>query len=212
MKGIFDPESSFMQLLSSVADLVILNVLFLICSIPVFTIGASFSAMHFVLMKMVKQEDSNNIRTFIEAFLQNFKRATMLWLVFLVISGVIAGDAVLMMRGEVEIPQTAAIIVGAIYAVMLMVMTYAFPMISRYENSTKQILKNSLLICILNFPKSVGMALMYAAPFVLWYFSAKSIIFLLLLGISGPAYCNSHILKGLYEKYEQKEVSEVNEE
>lgn len=212
MKGIFDPESSFMQLLSSVADLVILNVLFLICSIPVFTIGASFSAMHFVLMKMVKQEDSNNIRTFFEAFRQNFKRATMLWLVFLVISGVIAGDAVLMMRGEVEIPQTAAIVVGTIYAVMLMVMMYAFPMISRYENSTKQILKNSLLICILNLPKSVGMVLMYAAPFVLWYFSAKSIIFLLLLGISGPAYCNSHILKGLYEKYERKEVSEVNEE
>lgn len=212
MKGIFDPESSFMQLLSSAADLVILNVLFLVCSIPVFTIGASFSAMHFVLMKMVKQEDSNNIRVFFEAFRQNFKQATTLWLVFLVISGVIAGDAVWMMRGEVEIPQTAAIVVGAIYAVMLMVMMYAFPMISRYENATKQILKNSLLICILNLPKSVGMALMYAAPFVLWYFSAKSIIFLLLLGISGPAYCNSHMLKRLYEKYEQKEVSEVNAE
>lgn len=212
MKGIFDPESSFMQLLSSAADLVILNVLFLICSIPIFTMGASFSAMHFVLMKMVKQEDSNNIRTFFEAFRQNFKRATMLWLVFLVISGVIAGDAVLMIQGEVEIPKTAAVVVGAIYAVMLMVMMYAFPMISRYENATKQILKNSLLICILNLPKSVGMVLMYAAPFVLWYFSAKSIIFLLLLGISGPAYCNSHMLKGLYEKYEKKDVSEVNEE
>lgn len=212
MKGIFNPESPFIQFLDAATDLVILNVLCILCCIPVFTIGASLSALHFVLLKMVKREDSHNIRTFFSAFRQNFKQSTLLWIGFLIISVIIAGDIVLMMRGEVEIPQTAAIVVGIIYIVISLVMMYAFPMIARYENSTKQILQNSFLICILNLPKTIGMVLMYAAPFVMWYFSAKSIIFLLILGISGPAYCNSRILKGIYEKYEQKEEREVTAE
>lgn len=209
MKGIFNLESPFIQFLDSVTDLVILNVVCLLCCIPVFTIGASLSALHFVLMKMVTHEDANNIRTFFEAFRRNFKQSTLLWLAFLAISGIIVGDVFLILRGEVEISQAAVIAVGAIYVVIVLVMMYAVPMISRYENSTKQILKNSLLICILNLPKTVGMVLMYAAPFVLWYFSAKSIIFLLILGISGPAYCNSRILKGIYEQYEHSEEKEV---
>lgn len=211
MRGMFDLESNFMQLLSSIADLVIVNVLFIICSIPLFTMGAAFSAMHYVLLKMVNQEDSHIIRTFFEAFRQNFKRATPPWLVFFVISAVIAADVEFMIRGEVTIPQISLIVFGVLYALMFMVMIYALPMISRYENSTKQILKNSLFIGMLNLPKSIGMVLMYVAPIVLWYFSGKTIIFLLLLGFSGPAYCNSRVLKELYEKYEQKEESEANE-
>lgn len=212
MKELFDLENPFIQFLDAATDLVILNVICLLCCIPVFTIGASLSALHFVLMKMVKGEDANNVRTFFSAFRRNFKQATLLWLVFLAISGIIAGDAVLLMRGEADISQTAAIVVGVIYLAICLVMMYAFPMIGWYENSTKQILQNSLLIGILNLPKTVGMALMYAAPFILWYFSAKSIIFLLILGISGPAYCNARILKNIYEQYEQKEGKEVTAE
>ena len=212
MKGLFNPESPFVQFLDAATDLVILNVLCILCCIPVFTIGASLSALHFVLMKMVKREDANNVRTFFSAFRQNFKQSTLLWIGFLIISAIIAGDVVLMMRGEAEIPQAAAIVVGIIYIVISLVMMYAFPMIAWYENSTRQILQNSLLICILNLPKTIGMVLMYAAPFVLWYFSAKSIIFLLILGISGPAYCNARILKNIYEKYEHREESEVTAE
>lgn len=209
MKGIFDLESPFIQFLDSATDLVILNAVCLLCCIPVFTIGASLSALHFVLMKMIKHEDAYNVRTFFAAFRRNFKQSTLLWLPFLAISGIIVGDAFLMLRGGVEIPQAAVIVVGIIYFVIVLIMMYAVPMISRYENSTKQILKNSLLICMLNLPKTLGMVLIYAAPFALWYFSAKSIIFLLILGISGPAYCNARILKGIYEQYEYSEEKEV---
>ena len=88
MKGIFNPESPFIQFLDAATDLVILNVLCILCCIPVFTIGASLSALHFVLMKMVKREDSNNIRTFFSAFQQNFKQSTLLWIGFLIISAI----------------------------------------------------------------------------------------------------------------------------
>ena len=209
MKGIFDLENPIIQFLDSLTDLVILNVVFLICCIPVFTIGASLSALHYVLMKMLKQEDAHLVRTFFTAFRRNFKQATLLWLVFLLISGIIAGDAVMIMRGYVEISQTVIIVVGIVYLIICLIMMYAVPMISWYDNSTKQIVQNSFLIAVLNLPKTLGMALMYAAPFILWYFSAKSLIFLFILGISGPAYCNARTLKAIYEMYESKDGKEV---
>lgn len=208
-EGIFNLDSPFIQFLDFLTDLVFLNVVCLLCCLPIVTMGASLSALHFVLMKMVKKEDAHCIRTFFAKFRENFKQATLLWLVFLVITGILIGDAVLMMRGTVEISQTAVIVVGVIYAGIVLVMSYALPMISWYENSTRQILQNSFLICVLNLPKTLAMVLLYAAPFVLWYFSAKSIIFLLILGISGPAYCNSRILKNIYEKYQHPEGKEV---
>lgn len=212
MKGIFDLESPFIQFLDFATDLILLNVVCLICCLPVFTMGASLSALHYVLMKMVKQEDANNIRTFFVKFRENFKQATGLWLVFLLITGVLAGDALLMIRGALEVSEGVMVAVGAVYAVIVLIMTYALPMISWYENTTRQILKNAFLISLLNLPKTLAMVLLYAAPFVLWYFSAKSIIFLMILGISGPAYCNARVLKTIYEKYQNPEGKEVTAE
>lgn len=79
-KILLGTDSSIMVFLSRVFDLIILNILFLVCSIPVITIGASFTALYSVTLKMVRNKESYIVRGFLQAFTKNFLQSTCLWI------------------------------------------------------------------------------------------------------------------------------------
>ena len=64
----FKLDSPLMNFLSKIADIMILNLLIIICSIPVFTIGAAVSAAYYMAFKMVKNEETYIVRGFFKAF------------------------------------------------------------------------------------------------------------------------------------------------
>lgn len=68
MGKIFDMDSPVMRVLNRVGDLLILNVLMIVCCIPVITAGAAFTAMHYVLLKIVRGEEGYLIRGFLSPF------------------------------------------------------------------------------------------------------------------------------------------------
>lgn len=86
MGRIFDMDSPVMRFLGRLADLMILNLVTLLCCLPVVTIGASLTAMHYVLLKMVRNEESYIVRSFFKSFKENFKQATVIWLIILLLS------------------------------------------------------------------------------------------------------------------------------
>ena len=69
----FNLDSPFMRFLTKMADLIILNILYMICCIPIVTIGAASTALYTVSMKAVKNEESYIIRGYFKAFKENFK-------------------------------------------------------------------------------------------------------------------------------------------
>ena len=79
----FDPDSPLMNGLSRMTDLVLLNLITLAACLPVVTAGASLTAMHFVLLKMVRGEEGYIVRDWVKSFKQNFREATLIWLLFL---------------------------------------------------------------------------------------------------------------------------------
>ena len=100
---IFNAESPLMEGLSRVFDLMILNLIVLVCCLPVFTAGAALTAMHYVLIKMVRDEDGYLIRSYLRSFKENFVQATGMWLIFLVFMAAFVVDL-----GLVGDPQGAA--------------------------------------------------------------------------------------------------------
>ena len=84
MKDLFNIESPFMQLLTRVGDLIIVNVLYLLCCVPIVTIGAATAALHKVGQAIVYDTDNGIAKTFFRAFRDNFKQATALWLMMVV--------------------------------------------------------------------------------------------------------------------------------
>ena len=135
---IFNAESPLMEGLSRVFDLMILNLIVLVCCLPVFTAGAALTAMHYVLIKMVRDEDGYLIRSYLRSFKENFVQATGMWLIFLVFMAAFVVDL-----GLVGDPQGAAsrlpafiryaLIAGGIYVYAIYL--YAFPLLARFRNT-----------------------------------------------------------------------------
>ena len=92
MGRIFDMDNKFFRFMSKVADLCILNIICVVCCIPVITAGASITAMYYVTLKMVRNEEAYILRSFFKSFKQNFKQATIINLIMLLIGVVLYVD------------------------------------------------------------------------------------------------------------------------
>ena len=92
MNRLFDLDNPVMRFLGKLFDLMYLNLLFLLCSIPIVTIGASLTAMYSVALKMVKNEETYIGKDFFKSFRMNFKQGTIIWILFLLIGWVMYAD------------------------------------------------------------------------------------------------------------------------
>ena len=140
------PAAVFLRLL---ADLMILNLLVLFCSLGVVTIGAALSAMYAVLFQREWDEGMVAvIKTFFRSFIRNFLMATALELVLVLVAGVAAGDVWFAVNSEQPL-KTVYIAVGTVIALLAVILfIMAFPQQAIYRNSLKNYLKNSFLLAV----------------------------------------------------------------
>lgn len=208
MKKFFNLDSPFMIFLSNLTDIVILNVLCLVCCIPVITIGPSVTAMHYVTLKMARDEEIYVAKYFFKAFKDNFKKSFLAWLGFLVITVIFFMDYRILKIMSFENVKVFSVIIGSIYVFICLTTMYVFPLIARFENSLKQTIKNAFMMSFMHIIKTIVMAIIYVIPVILIPLHYNLILFFLLVGLSGPAYINSFIWKSIFRKYEPKEESE----
>ena len=202
MGKFFDMDSPFMRVLNRVADLMILNFLMIICCIPIITAGAAFTAMHYVLLKIVRGEEGYLIRGFFKSFKINFKQATLIWLLMLLIVIVYVGDCLIFNYSGMDFPKALKIAVVVVATLLLMMAVYVFPLLARFENSIKNTFKNALILAFANLPKTITMLVCYAIPLVIGYFSDYALIFIFMFGISAPAYAAVYLYSSIFKKLE----------
>ena len=208
LEKIFDMENPLMRALSVVADLIILNVLFVICSIPVITWGASFAALNDVVWHLVRNEEGYIARSFLRSFAGNFKRGSWMGMLFLLIGIVLVVD-IYAMR-QVLFPLQVVFFALALLLVLIMILSFA--LLSRYENTIIGTLKNAVSVMIGFFPFCFGMlccTLGFAAIIALFW--NRLLPLLPLLGISLPCYVNALFYVRIFERLDgkQEEPSEV---
>ena len=208
MKKFFNLDSPFMIFLSNLTDVVILNVLCLVCCIPVITIGPSMTAMHYVTLKMAREEEISVMKFFFKAFKENFKQAALTWLGFIVITVIFFIDYRILKTMGLENNKVFLMIIAAIYLFVCLTIMYAFPLMARFVNPLGQTLKNALYMSILHVFKTIVMAVIYVIPIVLLPLHYNLILVFLLVGLSGPAYINSFIWKSIFKKYEPENEKE----
>lgn len=207
-----DMDSPFMRFLNRVADLMIMNFLMMLCCIPVITAGAAFTAMHYVLLKIVRGEEGYLIKGFFKSFKENFKQATIIWLLMLLVIVVYAGDSFIFNYSGLTFPKALVIAVVAVAVVLVMISVYVFPLQARFENTVKNTLKNAMILAFANLPKTLLMVGCYILPAVIVYFSSYAVLFVFLFGISAPAYGAAWIYSGIFKKLEPEteEVSDLD--
>ena len=206
MGSFFGLDSPLMRFLSRLADIFILNILFLICCVPVITIGASATALYTVTLKMARNEESYMVKGFWKAFKSNFKISTIVWLIMLVLGIILGLDyritaAFTGVMGKVM--QIAILIIGTFYTITML---YLFPYIARFVNDVKNSLKNALLFSILNLPYTILIAVITIAPVFLTFLTGKTLAYGLFIwlffGFAAIAYVNSLLFRKIFAKYE----------
>lgn len=199
-------DNVVMRALGKIGDMICLNVMWLICCIPIITIGASTTALYTVMLRMVKNEEGYIFRGFLKAFKSNFKQSTLIWLILLLLGIVWTVD----FRVAGFMPGMAGIILRAIFLalgfILLSVMIYIFPLTARYENGIKATFKNALILTVAKLPYTFLMvAIVVAAVFAsLW--SAFTLLFSLplwlIIGGALIAWVNSYILRRVFVVFE----------
>lgn len=212
MSKIFDMDSPLFRGLSKLADIMILNVIFLICCIPIVTIGASVTAMSYVTLKMKDGEEGYIFRTFFRSFKQNFKQATIIWLILLFLSVFMVLDFVIIGSMEGTMAAAMKVLVSMGGMILLMVFIYVFPLQARFYNSIKATIQNAILLSVANFPKTFCMmAVMIAAVLVtllngytLWY----GLLVWILGGFAIISWINSQFIYPIFKKLMPPEEEE----
>ena len=212
MSSFFNMDSPIMRFLSRLCDLIILNLLTIVCCIPVVTAGASITALFSVTLKMVKGEESYILRGFFKGFKENFKQSTIIWLIIAVLGLFLFVDyrAAAVLPGNMK--DIFQVLIGAVVIVYLMVLTYIFPYVARFRNDIKNIFKNSLLIAVLNLPWTLVLIICPLALFFITFLTTTTLVYgsmlWILFGFALVAYLSSIIFRKVFVKYEPKEKEE----
>lgn len=205
---LFSPDSKFMRAMSRLGDMMLLNVVYLLTCIPLFTIGAASAALYTVTFAMDTPREGKLLRGYFAAFRLNFRQATVIWLILLACCAIVYLD----LRFFSAVPGALSflsLLFIAMLLLLLLVASFVFPLLSRFQNSTVGTLKNALALSIGYLPRSLLMAAINLLPFVLlvmdlFLFLNVGFIWVALY-FSAAAYFNTRLLKKVFAPFEGEE-------
>lgn len=221
MERFFNMDNKFFSFMGKVADLCILNLVCILCCIPVVTAGASLTALYYVTLKMIRNEEAYIFRSFFKSFKQNFRQATVINLIMLAAAFVLYLDTKIVGGMETSTGKVLGIIFALFTLIYLIVFLYVYPLLAKFYNSIKNTFKNAFLMGIRHLPYTFLMLVICACPLLILLipsFQVLSIMLMLfvLLGPAVIAYCNSWFFVRIFDKYipeeEQEEGLETAEE
>lgn len=212
-----NPDGKIMNFLSKLGDMFILNILYLICCIPIITIGAATTALYYNTLKMAENRESYVWKEFLRVFKENFRQATIIWLLLLAAVGVLFINVVFGGGLNAQLSSIVAIVSIVVGIFLIMTGVYVFPLLARFDNTVFGIIKVALLISIRHFPSTVVIVAVHGLPLLLAFVSLQAFIqgvgVVLLFSVSILAYIESKLFSKIFVRYYPKELSvETSEE
>lgn len=208
MHNLFNPEGRVMQFLGKLFDLLMVNLLWVICSIPIVTIGAATAALYKVCFNIANNEDEPLFRTFFQSFAKNFKQATILWIILLGILIFLAFDIYVVYNTNLINSNIGPIVIPVLVFLILVWMgitLYTFALQMRYSLKIKRVFYNAGLFCLAYIPRTV---IMIVSDVVLL---ALGLRYMPLLFVSVPALINSYLMHKVFVKHEPTQEEKTEE-
>lgn len=214
MSSLFSLDSKFMRAMSRIADLMILNILFVLTCLPIVTIGAASTALYTVCFRLGTDREQGIFFSYFRAFRDNFKQATILWVILLLCLSTAFYNMLLfyVMPGAIRY---LFILFALLLVIALFVTSYTFPLLSQFENSTGKTLKNAFILSVGYTPRSLIIAAINALPFVLAltqlyvFFHVGFLWFTLYF--SAAAYLNTILLKKVFAPFLNSQTDKIEE-
>ena len=187
----------------------LLNAAWILCSLPLVTIGVSTTALYDTTIKMVRKKETYPAKMFFHAFRQNLKQGIAMTFLLLFGAVVLYLDLNITRNTDLAFGQVLSIVFLALFFVFFMVASYAFPLLAQFENTIRGTLKNALFMSIWHLPYTLLILLLNTLPVLLFFLSpslfAMSLIVWVLVGVAGAAYLNGRLFVKIFDRYIQKQ-------
>lgn len=209
------PKQRFFRVCEKFGDLFLLNVFFTLTSIPVVTIGASFTAMYTVTIKMVRDEDVPIKNGYFKAFKRNFKQSTQIWIGLMVVFYLLYLQLKTVLATSAKSANFMVSLIGIQLILLTFLVPLLFPMIARYENTNFNMIKNAMLASFLHFGTWATVFFLWTIPVVLYYLRPTLFFYTWYLWLvflaAFVAYTCSFRLRSMFDKIEEKPKLPIDE-
>ena len=199
--GIFDIDNRFFRLVTKLMNIILLNILWLIFSIPLITMGAATSAVYYVTLKMVREEEGYIVKDFMKAFKQNFKQGVLLEFVLLLIGIILYGDIRFFLLHDSVFSYLFIAILAIVCIQYIFIVVYIFPITARYRNKLFLNLKNAVIMSLKHLKISIVMTVLLIVMLYGFYSSVPIMVVFPFIAVSGYAYVGSILFRGIFDKY-----------
>jgi len=210
LKNLFSYDNWFFRGMTKLVLLIVVNAMFVICSIPIFTFGASYSGLYYAINKNLKFERGYAFRCFWEGFKDNFKQSTLANLLFLLITLIILGDTAAIQtlsesgRMNIGFQLFFYILLGFVW----LYATWVFAYVSIFENKLKNVFKNCLILFFAEFPTTFITALILVFVGVVIYIIPYTVLIMPGVGV----WLVSYRMQKSFRKYMSDEEKEKSDE
>lgn len=209
-------EGSVVNGLNRFIDLILLNVLWFVCSIPIFTLGATTCAVYDITMKYALHQEPSIASTFFDAFKKNFKKGTALFFVFLAAGGFIGFDLFCAIRWNISIKFVMIVVILAVGYFYLALLSHVFPVLTYFDTGIKETIKKSFFLSMSNGIYTVFIMVLNILPILAIIafpsFFGQIIFFWFIIGFAVIAFLNSMHLVRLFDPKRVEEADRVEEQ
>lgn len=208
---LFDPNSAVSRFLSRIGDLMLLNLLYIVCCLPLFTIGASTAAMHYVTLRIQREQDNGIIRDFFHSFRQNFKQGILIHLLLTVGLIVLALDLYILwsLWGYDTVFKILFVILSILSLWFIGICLFTYPLLAQFNNTIRGFLKSARYMTLKHRSYCCAIILVNLAPWIVGlyvsYILEWLIFFYLLIGFAVTARFTSRYFAEIFKRYTEPE-------
>ena len=203
------------EILNHIGDIVIANLLFVFCSIPLVTIGPSLTALYHCTLRSVKGNSYGMVKTFFRAFKENFVQSLIVWLGIAAAGFILVTNIRFLGSGTGQMGNILMILSEGLMVLLVILALYVFPVIAAFSSSTASQVKNAVIFAFMRFPYTIVLAVVSVFPMYMTYQDYKLMPLWaccwFFFGFGLTANRNSLLLYRLFKPYLEKESGTESE-
>lgn len=204
----FSMEGPLWRALNLIGDVVVLHFLWLVCSLPLVTIGASNTALYYAMMKRVRTNEGQVTSNFFQAFRANLRQATALWLITAAVAAVLWLDLNFCTTWESAAAKVMLVGCSLLLIPCWMVLLYLFPVLAKFTGSLYDTFKNALLMSVRHLPMTLLLTAIWATVWLLLAIFPPFSGLMLISGAGLIAWITSYIYIQVFRTYLPDELRE----
>ena len=206
--GIFNVDSGFNRALTKIADMVLLSFYWLICCLPIVTIGASTTALYYACMKN-HLEEGTNTRNFFHAFIRDLKQSLALELIVVVVAGLLVVDLYVLPQMNIPLGGLVQIILTVCAVIGIAMLSYLFPLLARFETTMIRRFQNAIFMSLMNFQYTLLIVAVNCVPLLVLVLMPDLFVAVIpLVALVWPgaaALINAKFFLKIFAQYERQE-------